>query len=154
MHIIQFNNRQRITKEDSENVGKYGKEQVTPKGNQSWIFVGRTDAKAETPILWPPDARSWLIGKDPDAWKDWRQKEKGMTEDEMVGQHHQLNGYEFRQSPGVGDVQGSLTCYSPWGCKELDNSLLSCMTEQLNWTGGKEEEPVGKKVKIELVVKL
>ena len=85
MYIIQFNNRQTITKEDSENVGKYGKEPVTPKWNQSWIFTGRTDAEAETPILWPPDTKNWLIGKDPDSWKDWRQKEKGTTEDEMVG---------------------------------------------------------------------
>ena len=101
---------------------------VHPKGNQSWIFIGRTDAEAETPILWQPDAKNWLIGKDPDAGKDWRQNEKGMTEDEMVGWHHQLNGCEFEQALGVGDGQGSLACCSPWGCKELD------MTEQLNWT--------------------
>ena len=75
---------------------------VHPKGNQSWVFVGRTDAEAETPILWPPDAKNWLIGKDPDAGKDWRQ-EKGTTEDEMVGRHHRLNGHEFEQTPGVGD---------------------------------------------------
>ena len=79
-----------------------------PKGNQSWIFIGRTDAEAETPILWPPDVKSWLIGKDPDAGKDWRQEEKGMTEDEMVGWHHWLNRHEFEQAPGVGDGQGSL----------------------------------------------
>ena len=79
-----------------------------PKGNQSWIFIGRTDAEAETPILWPPDAKSWLIGKDPDAGKDWRQEEKGMTEDEMVGWHHRLNRHESEQAPGVGDGQGSL----------------------------------------------
>ena len=99
---------------------------VHPKGNQSWIFIRRTDA--ETPILWPPDAKSWLIRKDPDAGKDWRQEEKGTTEDEMVGWHHQLNGHEFEQALGVGDGQGSLACYSPWGRKELNT------TEQLNWT--------------------
>ena len=76
---------------------------VHPKGNQSWIFIGRTDAEAETPILWPPDVKNWLTGKDPDAGKDWRQEEKGMTEDEMVGWHHQLDGHEFEQSLGVCD---------------------------------------------------
>ena len=100
---------------------------VHPKGNQSWIFIGRTDAEAETPILWSPDAQNWLIGKDPDAEKDWR-REKGMTKDEMVRWHHQLDGYEFEQSLGVGDGQGSLARNSPWGHKELD------MTEWLNWT--------------------
>ena len=75
---------------------------VYPKGNQSWVFIGRTDAEAETPILWPPDAKSWLIWKDPDAGKDWRQ-EKGRTEDEMIGCHHQLNEHEFEQAPGIGD---------------------------------------------------
>ena len=99
-----------------------------PKGNQPWIFIGRTDAEAETPVLWPPDAKSWLIGKDPDAGKDWRQEEKGTTEDEMVGWHHWLNGHEFEQTPGVGDGQGGLACCSPWSCKELD------VTERLNWT--------------------
>ena len=101
---------------------------VHPKGNQSWIFIGRTDAEAETPILWPPDAKSWLIGKDPDAGKDWRWEEKGMTEDKMVGWHHQLDGHEFEQALGVGNGQGSLACCSPWGHKETD------MTEWLNWT--------------------
>ena len=101
---------------------------VHPKGNQSWTFFGRTDAEAETPVLWPPDAKSWLLGKDPDAGKDWRQEEKGTTEDEMVGWHYRLNGREFEQSPGVGDGQGSLVCCSPWGCTEMDT------TEQLNWT--------------------
>ena len=100
---------------------------VNPQGNQSWMFIGKTDAEAGTPILWPPDVKNWLIGKDTDAGKDWRQK-KGMTEDEMVERHHQLNGREFEQTPGVGDGQGSLTCYSPSGCKELD------ITERLNWT--------------------
>ena len=100
---------------------------VNPKGNESWIFIGRTDAEAETPILWPPDAKNWLIGKDPDAGKDWRQEEKGTTEDGMVGWHYRLNGHEFEQSPGVRDGQGSQACCSPWGCKKLDT------TEQLNW---------------------
>ena len=81
---------------------------VHPKGNQSWIFFGRTDAEAETPILWPPDEKNWLIWKDPNAGKDWRRVEKGMTEDEMVGWHHRLNGCEFEQAPEAGDGQGSL----------------------------------------------
>ena len=102
---------------------------VHPKGNQFWIYIGRTDAEAATLILWPPDVKSWLFRKDPDAEKDWRQEEKGPTEDEMVGWHHQLNGHEFKQALGVGDRQGSLACCSPWGRKESD------MTEQLNWTG-------------------
>ena len=100
---------------------------VNPEGNQSWIFTGRTDAEAETPILWPPDGKNWLIGKDRDAGKDWRQEEKGMTEDEMVGWHHWLNGHGFEQAPGVGDGQGSRVCCSPWDHKESD------MTERLNW---------------------
>ena len=95
------------------------------KGNQSRIFFGRSDAEAETPILWPPDAKNWLNWKDPYVGKDWRQ-EKGTTEDEMVGWHHWLNGHEFEQAPGVGDGQGSLACCSPWGSKELDT------TERLN----------------------
>ena len=86
---------------------------VNPKGNKPWIFIGRTDAEAEAAILWPPDAKSWLIGKDLDAEKDWRWEEKGMTEDEMVGWHHQLNGHEFEQTLGVGDRQGNLVCCSP-----------------------------------------
>ena len=81
---------------------------VNPKGNQFWIFIRRTDAEAETPILWPPDVKNWLIGKDPDAGKDWKQEEKGTTEDELVEWHHQLNGHEFEQAPGVGDGQASL----------------------------------------------
>ena len=92
---------------------------VHPKGDQSWIFIGRTDAEAEALILWPPDVKSWLIRKDPDAGKDWRQKKKGMTEDEMVGWHHGLNRYEFEQALGVGEGQGSLACYSLWGHKEF-----------------------------------
>ena len=99
-----------------------------PKGNQSWVFIGRTDAEAETTILWPPDVKIWLIWKDLDAGKDWRWEEKGTTEDDMVGWHHQLYGHEFQQAPGVGDGQGGLGCCSPWGHKESDT------TERLNWT--------------------
>ena len=101
---------------------------INPKGNQSWIFIGRTDVETETPILWPPDAKNWLIWKDPDAGKDWRQEEQGTTEDEMVGWHHRLNGHEFEKTPGVGDGQGGLNCCSPWGHKELDTTVW------LNWT--------------------
>ena len=102
---------------------------VHPKGNQSWIFVEMTDAEAETPILWPPDAKNWfIVSSDSDAGKDWRLEEKGTTEDEMVGWHHWLDGQQFEQALGVGDGQGSLACCSPWGHKESD------MTEQLNWT--------------------
>ena len=101
---------------------------VHPKGDQSWVFIGRTDAEAETLILWLPHAKSWLIGKDPDAGREWGQEEKGMTEDEMVGWHHRLDGHEFEQTPGVGDGQGGLVCCDSWGRKELDT------TEQLNWT--------------------
>ena len=90
---------------------------VHPKGNQSWLFIGRADAEAEAAILWPPDVKNWLNGKDPDIGKDWRQ-EKGMTEDEMVGWHHQLDGHEFEQARGIGDGQGDLTCCSPWSRKE------------------------------------
>ena len=101
---------------------------VHPKGDQSWVFIGRTDAEAETPILWPPDSKSWLIGKDPDAGKHWGQEEKGMTEDEMVGWHHQLSGHGLGWTPGVCDGQGGPACCSSWGCKESDT------TERLNWT--------------------
>ena len=87
---------------------------VHPKGEQSWVFIGRTDGEAETPILWPPDAKNWLIWKDPDAGKDWGQ-EKGTTEDEMVGWHRRLDGYEFEWTPGVGDEQGGLVCCGSWG---------------------------------------
>ena len=100
---------------------------VNPKGNQSWILIGRTEAEAETPTLWPPDAKNWLTGKDPDAGKEWRQEEKGTTENEMVGWHHWLSGHEFEQALGVDDGQGSLTCCSPCGHKESD------MTEGPNW---------------------
>ena len=91
---------------------------VNPKGNQCWIFTGRTDTEAEAPILWPPDAKSRLIGKDPDAEKDWRQEEKGMAEDEMVGWHHWFNGHGFKQTLGDSEGQKSLVCCSPWGYKE------------------------------------
>ena len=101
---------------------------VHPKGNQSWIFIGRTDAEAETPILWPADVKNSLIGKDPDTGKDWRQEEKGMTEDEMVGWHHLFNGHEFEPALGIGDRQGSLGYCNPWGHKESDT------TERLNWS--------------------
>ena len=94
--------------------------------HSSWIFIGRTVAETEVPVLWPPDAKNWLIWKDLDAGKDWRQEEKGMTEDKMAGWHHQLNGHEFEQAPGDDDEQGGLVCYSPWSRKESD------MTEQLN----------------------
>ena len=101
---------------------------VNPKGNQIWIFNGRSDAEAEVPILWPPGAKNWLNWKDPDAGKIWRQEEKGMTEEEMVGWHHQLDGHEFEQASGVSDRNGNLACCSPWGLKALHT------TEQLNWT--------------------
>ena len=101
---------------------------VNPKGNQSGIFIGRTDAEAETPILWPPDAKSWLIRKDPDAGKVWGQEEKGTTEDEMEGWHHRLSGHEFEQALGVGDGQGSLACCSPCAHRESDTTV------RLNWT--------------------
>ena len=101
---------------------------VHPKADQSWVFIERTNVEAETPILWPLDGKSWLIWKDLDAGKDWRQEEKGMTEDEMVGWHHQLSGHEFGYAPGVGDGQGGLACFIPWGRKELDT------TERLDWT--------------------
>ena len=105
-----------------------GLQEVHPKGNQSWLFIGRNDVEAETPIPWLPDTKNWLIWKDPDAGKDWRQEEKGTTEDEMVGWHHQLNGRESEWTPRVGDGQGGLECCSPWGHKG------SGMTEWLNWT--------------------
>ena len=100
---------------------------VNPKGNQPWIFTGRTDAEAEAPILWPPDLRSQLIGEDPDAGKESVQEEKGATEDEMVGWHHWLDGCESEWTPGAGDGQGVLVCCDSWGCKESDT------TEELNW---------------------
>ena len=106
---------------------------VHPKGDQSWICIGRTDAEAETPILWPPDVKNWFLGKDPDAGKDWRHEEKGKTEVLTVGWHHWLDGHECEQDLGVRGGQGSLACCSPWCCKESD------MTKQLNWTELKEK---------------
>ena len=105
---------------------------VHSEGDQPWVFFGRNDAKAETPVLWPPHEKNWLIGKDSDAGRDWGQEEKGMTKDEMAGWHRWLNGREFEWTLGVGDGQGGLACCDSWGCKELD------MTERLNWTELKE----------------
>ena len=104
---------------------------VHPKGDQSWVFIGRTDVEAQTPKLWLPDVNSWLIWKDPDAGKDWGQEEKGTTEDEMAGWHHQLNGHGFGWTPRVGDGQGGLVCCGSWGHNDSDT------TEQLNWTDNK-----------------
>ena len=101
---------------------------VHPKGHQSWVLFGRADVEAETPIVWPPEVKSWLIGKDPDAGKDWGQEEKGTTEDDMVEWHHRLSGHGFSWNPGVGDGQGGLACCSLWGHKESD------LTERLKWT--------------------
>ena len=119
---------------------------VNPKGNQLWIFIGRTDAEAEAPILWPPDGKSQFIRKEPDAGKDWRQEEKGTTEDELVGWHHWLNGHEFAQTPGAGEGQGSLACCSPWGREESntawwlsDNNacpILCCLALEARKTAG------------------
>ena len=103
-----------------------GIQPVHPKGNQPWIFIGRTDAEA--PILWPPDAKNWLNGKDPNVGKDWRQEKKGMTKDEMVGWHHWLNEHEFEETLGDGEGQGILACCTPWGRRESDT------TERFNWT--------------------
>ena len=114
--------------EDSwESLGQQGDQAVSPQGYQSWIFTGGTD-EAETPIIWPHDVKNWLTGKDPNAGKDRRQEEKGMTEGKMVGCHHRLDGHESEQAPGFGDGHGSLECCSPWGCKKLNT------TELLNWT--------------------
>ena len=111
---------------DFQSLGLVWSKPVYPKGDQSWVFIGRTDAEAETPILWPPDVKKWLIWKDPDAGKDWGQKEKGMTEDETIGWNQKLN--EFRWTPGVGDGHGGPAHCGSWGHKELDT------TERLNWT--------------------
>ena len=105
----------------------------TLEGDQPWDFFGRNDVKAETPVLWPPHAKSWLIGKDPDAGRDWGQEEKGMIEDEMAGWCHQLNGHEFGWTPGVGDGQGGLACCDSWDHKESDT------TERLNWLNWTEK---------------
>ena len=110
-----------------EQISKFYKEikPVNPTGNQSWIFIGRTYAEAEAPVLWSPDAKNWLLGKASDAGKDWRQEKKGMTEDEMIGWHHQLDGHEFEQALGDGEGKGGLVCCSPWGRKE--------QTQLSNW---------------------
>ena len=102
---------------------------VHPIGNQSWIFIGRTNVEGEGPIFWPPDGKKWLIGKDPDAGKDFKQEKKGTTEDEMVGWRHRLDGQEFKQAPGVGDGQGSLACCSPWGRQESKHDWAA----ELDW---------------------
>ena len=107
---------------------------VNPKGNQLWICIGMTDAKGETPTLWPPDSKSWLIGKGPDTGKDWQQEKEWVTEDEMVGWHHRLNGHEFESTPGDSEGQGSLVCCSLWGHKE------SYTTEWLNNNNKKKRE--------------
>ena len=115
--------------EDSwESFGLQGYPTSQSSRNQSWIFIGRTAAEAETPILWPPRAKSWLTGKDSNAGRDWGQKEEGTTEDEMAGWHHLLDGREFGWTPEVGDGQGGLACCNSWGRKESDT------TERLNWT--------------------
>ena len=115
--------------EDSwESLGLQGDPTSPSLGDQSWVFTGRTDVEAETPILLPLHAKRWLTGKDPDVGKDWGQEVKGTTEDEIVGWHHQLNGHGFGWTPGVDDGQGGLACYGSWCCKEADT------TEQLNWT--------------------
>ena len=108
---------------------------INPKGNQPWIFTGKTDAEAEAPILWPPKLKSWLTGKDSEAGKDRRQEEKGTKEDEMVGWYHWFNGHEFEQTLGDSEGQGSLACCIPWGCKELDTTarLNKHVIEYLVW---------------------
>ena len=115
---------------------------VHRKGNQSWIFIGRTDTEAEDPILGPLEVKNWLIGKDSDSGKDWRQQEEGKTEDEMIGWHHWLYGHGFEQAPGVGDGQGSLAC-GPWDRKEPDT------TEQLNWTELNWTDSIKKKTTVQ-----
>ena len=114
---------------------------VHPKGDQSWVFTGRTVAKAEAPILWSPDGKSWLTGKDPDPGKDWRQEEKGTTEDEMAGWHHWLDGHGFGWTLRVGDGQGGLACCSSWGRKESDR--LSDWTELGRARSGEEAVTAG-----------
>ena len=136
---------------------------VHPKGDQSWVFIGRTDAEAETPILWPPHVKSWLIGKDPDARNDWGQEEKGTTEDEMAGWHHLLHGHEFEWTLGIDDGQGGLACFDSWGLKELDTTEPT----ELNWTelleskertvhifNGSEVGMIHEKVLLELLIVL
>ena len=119
---------------------------VHPKGNQSWVFIGRTDVEAKTPIPWPPDAKSWLIWENPDAGKDWRWEDKGTREDEMVGWHHQLNEHEFEQAREVGDGQGSLVCCSPWGHKESDTTERTNWTEYISYKWLNSDHPITKQV--------
>ena len=118
---------------------------VHSEGDQPWDFFGRNDAKAQTPVLWPPHAKSWPIGKDSDAGRDWRQEENGMTEDEMAGRHHWLDGCESEWTLGDGDGQGSLVCGDSWGRKESDTTERLKWTElnwtELNWTEYKEKLP-------------
>ena len=118
---------------------------VHPKGDQSWVFIGRTDFETESPILWPPDVKSWVIWKDPDAGKDWGQEKKGTTEDEMGGWHHWLNGHGFGWTPGVSYGQGGLACCGSWDHKELDT------TEWLNWTelGDTQSDSLARSPKVE-----
>ena len=120
---------------------------VNPNGEQSWVFIGRTDAEAETPILWPPDVKSWLIWKDSDAGKDWGQEEKGMTEDEMVGWHHWLNWHGFGWTPGVGDGQGGLACCGSWGHRVRHN-----WATELNWTENMQSTFVHNYAKLKTVL--
>ena len=116
-----------VGEDSSESLGLQG-DPTNPKVDQPWAFIGSNDSEAETPILWPPDAKSWLVVKDPDAGRDWGQEEKGTTKHEMVGWHHWLDGHEFEQALGAGDEQGSLACRSPCSRKELES------TERLNWS--------------------
>ena len=116
---------------------------VHSEGDQPWDLFGRNDSKAETPVLWPPHAKSWLIGKDSDVGRDWRQEEKGMTEDEMAGWHHWLDGRESEWTSGVGVGQGGLACYDLWGHRESD------MTEWLNWI---ELNEIWIKVRLQLMI--
>ena len=117
---------------------------VHPKRDQSWAFFGRNDAKAETPVLWPPHVKNWLIGKDPDAGRDWGQEEKGTTEDEMAGWHHGLDGRESEWTPGFGDGQGGLACCDSWGRRVRHDWATELIWTELNWPWvvGKKEQLV------------
>ena len=126
---------------------------VHPKGDQSWVFIGRTDAKAETPLLWPPHAKSWFIGKESDAGRDWGQEEKGTTEDEMAGWYHQLNGREFGWTPGVGDGQGGLACCNSWGHKESDTTVGQLNSWQLTVCQGWILSPFLVKLYVEYIMR-
>jgi len=126
--ILKFVTGSKIWKHISNSLDCKVIQPVHSKGDQSWVFIGRTDVEAETPILWLSDGKSWLIGKDPDAGRDWGQEESGTTEDERAGWHHRLDGREFGWTPEVGDGQGGLACCGSWGRKELDT------TGRLNWT--------------------